>query len=291
MSTPAQDEFNALLANNRDDRFTTHADDAGHASDASDLSSDKAISNHVDEDSTMVPMDHLKPTIIPSAVYHIPIGTHFDANTGPKGVIADAKSFDQARKRGFRQTLYAFSNGVTGNVFDKPRTQRSLSREKSSSPELSEEEDHFLQTWRQRRMTEMQNGTPHQDHHRTRRQSPSQRRFGYLSIVDANGYLDAVERVASHTTVVVCIYDPRSSVSGIVEDAIMNLARKHEFIRFVKLPYDEAEMDAAAVPAIIAYRGGEIIANLVSVIDEIPSGRHVSASSIESLLQQHRVLQ
>lgn len=79
----------------------------------------------------------------------------------------------------------------------------------------------------------------------------------------------------------------QSAVSAIVEDALSNLARKHETTRFVKLAYQEAEMDMAAVPAILAYKGSDLIANLVSLIDEIPSGRDMSASSLEWLLQQY----
>ena len=42
---------------------------------------------------------------------------------------------------------------------------------------------------------------------RTRRQSPSQRTYGSLVTVDPAGYLDAVEKVPTYTTVVVFIYD------------------------------------------------------------------------------------
>ena len=72
-----------------------------------------------------------------------------------------------------------------------------------------------------------------------------------------------------------------------VEDALAKLASRHEFTRFVKLSYEEAEIDIAAVPALIAYKDGEIIANLVSLIDEIPSGRDLSAASLETFLQQY----
>ena len=46
-------------------------------------------------------------------------------------------------------------------------------------------------------------------------------------------------------------------------------------------------MDIAAVPAIIAYKDGEIIANLVSLIDEIPLGEDMSAGSLETLLRRY----
>ena len=45
-------------------------------------------------------------------------------------------------------------------------------------------------------------------------------------------------------------------------------------------------MDPIAAPAILAYKAGDLIANLVSVIDEIPAGRDLSASSLEALLKQ-----
>ena len=70
----------------------------------------------------------------------------------------------------------------------------------------------------------------------------------------------------------------------------MNVARKHETTRFVKLNYEDAEIDAAAVPAILAYRNGELFANLVSIIDEIPPNRDLSPNSLEDVLQHYSVL-
>ena len=81
----------------------------------------------------------------------------------------------------------------------------------------------------------------------------------------------------------------QSTVSGIVEDAMSTIARKHEYTRFVKLNYRDAEMSPAAVPAILAYKAGDLIANLVSIIDEIPAGRDLSTSSLELVLQQYEI--
>jgi hypothetical protein len=75
-----------------------------------------------------------------------------------------------------------------------------------------------------------------------------------------------------------------------VDNAISNLARKHDFTRFVKLPYYEAEMDPAGVPAILAYQGGELVANLVSILDHIPDNRDLSVSSLEDVLKSRQVL-
>ena len=45
-------------------------------------------------------------------------------------------------------------------------------------------------------------------------------------------------------------------------------------------------MNPVAIPAILAYKAGELIANLVSVVDEIPPGRNMSTSSLELVLKQ-----
>ena len=150
---------------------------------------------------------------MPSVLYKIP-QTHFDANTGPKGVIADAQAFDRARKKTFRQTLFGLSNALGTNVLGvsektntKPRLTRRRGSNKSSSDQSTsgeEDEDQFMRSWREKRMNELQASGREV---RTRRLSPSKRSWGHLSSVDAVGYLDAVEKVAPDTTVVVLIND------------------------------------------------------------------------------------
>ena len=205
MSSAAQDEFNALFRN-QGCRDAGHPEDTPHSSDTSESPSENEDTLRTSDDN-----DDASPTrtsnTMASAVYHIPRTTTFDANTGPKGVIADAKAFDRARKRSFRQTLYAFSNGLSGNASDK-RTGSNIAREKSPGADVSADdgEDEFMLQWRASRMIELQT-TGHDP--RTRRHSPSKRRYGRMDAVDAVGYLDAVEKVPAETVVVVCIYDDK----------------------------------------------------------------------------------
>lgn len=270
MSSAAQDEFDALYNNNQDPRLRSHPEDR---SDSSDNDSTTLHSGNEDEQT----LTSNSTTAMPHATTYLPTTTQFDANTGPKGVIADARSFETAKKRSFRQTLYAFSN--------------SFSREKSKSPspEVSadDEEDDFMRQWRANRIDELSRNN--QDI-RTRRQSPSQRRYGSLVTVDPSGYLDAVEKVHAYTTVVVLIYDDESTISNQVEDALKVVARNHATTRFVKLHFLDAEMDEIAAPGILAYKAGECFVNLVSLISEIPAGRDINSTTLENLLQQHRIL-
>ncbi|KAL2048110.1 hypothetical protein N7G274_000021 [Stereocaulon virgatum] len=271
MSSTAQDEFDAFYNNNQDTKPSGHPEDR---SDSSDNDSITLHSGNADERT----LTSNSFTTMPHATTYLPTTTtQFDANTGPKGVIADARSFETAKKRSFRQTLYAFSNNF------------SREKSKSPSPEISadDEEDDFMRQWRANRIDEL--ARTNQDV-RTRRQSPSQRRYGSLVTVDPSGYLDAVEKVHAYTTVVVLIYDDESTISNQVEDALKVVAQDHVTTRFVKLHYLDAEMDEIAAPGILAYKGGECFANLVSVINEIPAGRDLSSATLEGVLQEHRIL-
>lgn len=195
MPTSAQDEFDALYNNNHAQKLSGHPDDSAESSD-----NDSTTLNSGNEDEQTLASN--TSSEMPVATTYLPTTTQFDANTGPKGVIADARSFETAKKRSFRQTIYAFSS----DIVNKQKVNFTREKSKSPSPDVSEtdEEDDFMRTWREKRLGELANGS---QGIRTRRQSPSQRRYGSLVTVDPVGYLDAIEKVASYTTVVVLIYD------------------------------------------------------------------------------------
>ena len=200
MSTAAQAEFDDLL-NTSASQAAVHPEDLNHSSDLSDSPSehDGSTTLHSSDESSTLPSK--ASAAMPTATY-LPNTTQFDANTGPKGVIADARSFETAKKRSFRQTLYAFTDATPFKKFNASNREKS----KSPSPDLSadEEEDEFMRTWRQKRLDEL---SSRKQEIRTRRQSPSKRRYGSLVAVDPAGYLDAVEKVGAETIVVVLIYD------------------------------------------------------------------------------------
>lgn len=78
----------------------------------------------------------------------------------------------------------------------------------------------------------------------------------------------------------------QSQESQFVADCLHTLARRYLTTRFIRLHHTEAEMDAAATPAILAYKGGELFANIMRVVDEIPPGRSISSESLELVLRR-----
>lgn len=196
----AVDEFDVLFSGAKQ---TSQRHPEDNLSSSSDNDS-TTFHSDIDDDQALAPNHRAD---MPSSTYHLPSTTNFNANTGPKGVIADARSFESARKRSFRQTLQVFSNSPSPPLFAKQKKPAyDFLRERSASPDISadDDEEDFMRTWRANRLDEL--ATMNQEL-RTRRQSPSQRKYGTVTAVDPTGYLDAVEKVPADTIVVVLIYD------------------------------------------------------------------------------------
>ena len=75
-------------------------------------------------------------------------------------------------------------------------------------------------------------------------------------------------------------------MSTSIENCIRTIAQKHLDVRFVKLHYEDAEMEPAGVPALLAYRGGDMFSRLVPIIQEIPDDAELSANVLESVLRR-----
>jgi hypothetical protein len=209
MSLTAQEEVDRLF--NQKEKFSSHPEDREESNSSSRSDDEDDDDNHhhptSDTETDFSQANYNNSNMISKApAYHIPT-TVYDANTGPKGVIADAQAYERAKKRSFRKTLFnvtgidSFSSKPTEDV--GAYQQKPSSRGSSAGSDDGDEE--FMAKWRQSRMQELSEGK--------RRISPNKRTYGRVDVVDANGYLDAVERVTSDTVVVVCIYDPEVCAS------------------------------------------------------------------------------
>jgi hypothetical protein len=71
-----------------------------------------------------------------------------------------------------------------------------------------------------------------------------------------------------------------------VEDQMREVAKRNDTTRFVKLHYEDAEMEVAGVPAVIAYRNADKFAALVPLMDEFPHDSELTALSIETIFRR-----
>lgn len=203
MSTAAQEEFNDLVAKNTH-RETLHPEDRND-SDFEDLDEEDTFrNNQIDAAMRMPTMDRL--TGAGATDIKLPPAS-FDSgrSTGVKGVIADARNYEAARKNKWRHRVRTARNsifGIDAAVLPPPRSETSESEDDVRS---DADEESFLQQWRESRRRELESEANRAV--RNRRTSPSVRIYGRLDEVDALGYLDAIEKVGRETTVVVFVYD------------------------------------------------------------------------------------
>lgn len=194
--TPAQQEFQELLAKNTDSGSRLHPEDRDRDSDDhSDPDEDEDFRNAQIDAAMRMPA--LRPEV------NLP-PTAFDAghSTGVKGVIADARAYEQARSTKWRDRVRTARRSVFG-LGDVPKVSDTQSS--GSDDELDKDEAEFLNQWRENRRAQLE--AEARANPRSRRTSPSLRMFGRLDTVDALGYLDAIERVGRETTVLVFVYD------------------------------------------------------------------------------------
>ncbi|KAF2681557.1 phosducin [Lentithecium fluviatile CBS 122367] len=270
MTSAAQQEFDELLRDKGADH--RHPEDRLDDSDRSEPDAESTIYHEKDDtdDELDLPKDMRSNYYLPSI--------RSEANTGPKGVIADAHAFEKAKKQARRFTWKKNSPPESYSV-------SAYHDEKASSDE--EHDDTFMKRWREARLKELQNAG---QRIRSRTTSPSRRIYGNMPNVDGEGYLEAIEKVARDTIVVVFIYDDTSDISNMAEACMRDVAQRNDTTRFIKMHFEEAEMEIAGVPAVLAYRNAEKFAGLVPLIDELPEDSELSAVSLETVFRRHRIL-
>ncbi len=223
----ARDEYDALF--NKQDRLARHPHDNSRSASPSTDRVDNTRDNTADHAADDADDHPYRSSITQGNRKHSPAGEDddeddstnnntsnmrsryflpslaFDANTGPKGVIADAHNFEKAKKS---QRFSFFRSKDAATVAIPPAYPVPGSRSGNSS---DEEEDDFMSRWRQNRLRELQQS---ERPLRSRTASPSKRIYGRLDSVDPDGFLDAIEKVRADTVVVVYIYDDNVSLDA-----------------------------------------------------------------------------
>lgn len=200
--TTAQEEFDELMRDKN--RRTGHPED-----DDDDRRSFLNLSE--DEDDSTPPISHSDSDepVLRSSMSNARIPTtRYQANTGPKGVIADAQNW--------RDSLYNHRASVRNSALLALQAQdlsldNIVELPKQTDIEEEDEDDlhdeDFIRHWRESRIQALQNSVRDSKIVQTGRS----RRYGGFPAVDENGYLDAVDNTPYDTVVVVYVYDDQVS--------------------------------------------------------------------------------
>lgn len=203
----AQDEFNELVRNK--DRSTSHPSDSISSRSRSSSRSPPSRSAIRNGNSSSSPSAYTPPksrTFLPSQKSY--------SNTGPKGVIADAQSFEHARKQRTSLSQNRPNVGATQpysenlGVNDGPPQLASLRLDEEDDSDL-DDENGFMAEWRQERLRQLGNAGRGVT---VGAEKSGAGIYGGMASVDGEGYLEAVDGSGRDTVVVVFIYDDRVSV-------------------------------------------------------------------------------
>jgi hypothetical protein len=202
--TAAQEEFNSLVskasASEKENQHPSDNDDYHHDKENSDIDEDDEYLSRILDETMRMPAFDRFPGSGPGGL-KLP-HRDFDngRTTGVKGVIADARSYEEARRNGGHRRN---ASKLSTSMADKRSS--TISFLKDDGEDSEEEDEEFIERWRHQRRMELEKEG---NDIRNRRTSPSVRRYGRFDEVDALGYLDAIEKVTRETVVVVFVYDP-----------------------------------------------------------------------------------
>ena len=206
-------------------------------------------------------------------------------NTGPKGVIKDWQRFKQletekrAEQEREKLELIKKLSLTCQSALDE---EKEKAKAQELDPDLQELlEDGFLQQYQEKRMKEML------------AQYSALPTFGRLiTLKDSGEFLEAIDKEHKAVTIVVHIYENKIPGCEAMNGCLSCLSQEFPNVKFCRIFSSVAGMSkrfkAGGVPALLIYKGGQLIGNFVRITDDL--GSDFFAEEVESFLTEHGVL-
>lgn len=212
--------------------------------------------------------------------------------SGPKGVLADYKLHQEERKREAlidqlekeelrqrnTQGVKMKPGEVSIALADVKRRyreeQRKQREEDDRESDDDDDDDDFMERYRQQRLLELQ-------------KSLAQPVFEGVEDVDPLGYSQRVDETDSRVMVVVHLFETYISACRTLLPIFEKLSRDSmQHVRFLSLRASKAsdKLDPVALPSVLIHRGGQIIANLTPITNDLPET--FSPEDVEELLNE-----
>ncbi|KAG2187965.1 hypothetical protein INT44_000715 [Umbelopsis vinacea] len=216
---------------------------------------------------------------------HQPIRTE-GRKTGPKGVLADyafhkqlKSEADQARLRAYHKRMV--NQAITTTSYGQDQQELVLEHMNSDEDDIDNEDEDAIQAYRQQRLKEF-----------ARISNPAVRRqqkvFGQVNDIDANEFSTIIDNEWKSVPIVIHLYDESIPHCRQVDDIFADLARKYAMARFVRVSAHDLEFDLVESSAILGYRGGLLVANLVRLVDYVNSRFEVE--TVEDVLLKYNAV-
>ncbi|KAJ3340018.1 Phosducin-like protein 2 [Gonapodya sp. JEL0774] len=126
-------------------------------------------------------------------------------------------------------------------------------------------------------------GAAHQRH--------SHKSFGIVTEITQDDYVESIDSEAPHVTVVIHLYQRNHPLCITLNSHLDKLATKYPRVKFLRIISTDADpdFDDVALPAILGYRNGDLVANLVHIQDQMSTGSF-DICDVENILLRHNLL-
>uniref|UniRef100_A0A671XNN1 Phosducin-like n=2 Tax=Sparus aurata TaxID=8175 RepID=A0A671XNN1_SPAAU len=219
-------------------------------------------------------------------------------NTGPKGVINDWRKYKQLEVEQ-KQEQKKEMERLIKKLSMTCRSDLDLEKDKEKQKELQdkikgkmtmqeynmlqeqEDDEDFLQHYRMQRIEEM------------RRQLCRGKRFAQVyELSSGEDFLEALDKEDKSTLVMIHIYEPEVPGCEAMSGSLMCLAQEYPLVKFCSVRSSAISTSAlfrgSALPALLVYKGGDLIGNFVRLTDQL--GEDFFAVDLEALLQEYGLL-
>ncbi|EFX82325.1 hypothetical protein DAPPUDRAFT_210764 [Daphnia pulex] len=217
------------------------------------------------------------------------VNYHFSQNyttiTGPKGVIKDYQRFKQLERERREEQKEELSK-LAKKFSITCRTNAEDDKAKSEEEKLEEElaklmDESCIQDFVQQRMQEML------------LRETNQLRFGSVHVIkDCDHFLAAVDGEDKSVSVIILLHEPNSPGCLSAIKAVESLSKAYTHVKFCTVRPSLISMSVnfkvSGVPALLAYKSGQLFGNFVRMTDEL--GEEFATCDLESYLIEHGIL-
>ncbi|XP_007900998.1 phosducin-like protein [Callorhinchus milii] len=218
-------------------------------------------------------------------------------NTGPKGVINDWRRFKQLeteqreeQRREMSRLIKKLSMSCRSHLDDEKDKQKQKDLQDRINGKMTMQEynmihegddEEFLAQYRKQRMDEM------------KQHLSSGKRFEQVyELTNAEDFLDTIDKEEKGTVVVVHIYEEDLAGCESMNGCLLCLAGEYPLVKFCKVRSSligaSARFTGSALPALLVYKGGDLIGNFVRITDQL--GEDFFAVDVEAFLREYGML-
>ncbi|XP_074474828.1 phosducin-like protein isoform X2 [Sebastes fasciatus] len=207
------------------------------------------------------------------------------AVSGPKGVINDWRKFKQLEVEQKQEQKREMERQVPSTMLIKyvciKGGNRKMTMQEYNMLQEEEDDEDFLQHYRMQRIEEM------------RRQFCRGKRFAQVyELISGEDFLEALDEEDQSTLVMIHIYEVDIPGCEAMSGSLMCLAQEYPLVKFCSVRSSAISTSAlfrdSALPALLVYKGGDLIGNFVRVTDQL--GEDFFAVDVEALLQEYGLL-